>query len=78
MKITYFQGADGDWYWHLTAKNRHIIAAGGEGYASRRNVLRAISRFKSLLGCLGLQVVAGAICCCWTMAWSYRRNRFRY
>ena len=59
MKITYFQGADGQWYWHLTAKNGHIIATGGEGYASRRNVLRAISRFKSLLGCLALVVVRG-------------------
>lgn len=60
MKITYFQGADGEWYWHLTAKNNHINATGGQGYASRRNVLRAISRFKSLLGCQALPVVHGA------------------
>ena len=59
MKITYFQGANGDWYWHLTAKNRHIIATGGEGYSSRRNVVRAINRLKSLLGCQALPVVRG-------------------
>ena len=58
MKITYFQGANGDWYWHLTAKNRHIIATGGEGYASRRNVVRAVNRFRSLMGCEALPVVA--------------------
>ena len=58
MKITYFQGTDKQWYWHLTAKNSHIIAVGGEGYASRRNVLRAVNRFKSLLGCQALPVVA--------------------
>lgn len=60
MKITYFQGtgAPRQWYWRLQAKNGHIIATGGEGYASRRNVLRAVNRFKSLLGCQALPVVA--------------------
>lgn len=58
MKIKYFQGIDGQWYWHLLAKNRHIIATGGEGYASRRNVLRAVNRFRSLMGCEALPVVA--------------------
>lgn len=58
MKIKYFQGADGQWYWHLLAKNSAIIAASGEGYASRRNVVRAVNRFRSLMGCQALPVVA--------------------
>ena len=56
MKITYFQGSDGQWYWRLTAKNSHIIATGGEGYASMRNVVRAVNRFRSLMGCEALPV----------------------
>lgn len=56
MKITYFQGADGQWYWHLVAKNGRIIADGAEGYTSKRNVLRAVGRFKSLTRCLELLV----------------------
>lgn len=59
MKITYFQGADGQWYWHLVAKNGRTIADGAEGYTSKRNVLRAVGRFKSLMGCLGLLVAQG-------------------
>lgn len=60
MKIVYFQGsgAPRQWYWHLLAKNNHIIATGGEGYASRRNVVRAVNRFRSLMGCEALPVVA--------------------
>ena len=50
MKLKYFKGQDGQWYWHLTAKNNHIIATGGEGYASRRNVVRAVNRFQALTG----------------------------
>lgn len=50
MKLKYFKGYSGLWYWHLTAKNNHIIATGGEGYASRRNVVRAVKRFQSLMG----------------------------
>ena len=60
MKITYFQGygAPRRWYWRLQAKNGRIIATGGEGYASRRNVVRAVNRFRSLMGCEALPVVA--------------------
>lgn len=58
MKIMYFQGGDGQWYWRLTAKNNHIIATGAEGYASRRNVVRAVNRFRSLMRCEALPVVA--------------------
>lgn len=58
MKLKYFKGQDGQWYWHLTAKNNHIIATGGEGYASRRNVVRAVKRFCSLMRCEELPVVA--------------------
>lgn len=59
MKIVYFQGygAPRQWYWHLVAKNGHIIATGGEGYASRRNVVRAVNRFRSLMRCEALPVV---------------------
>jgi len=58
MKIKYFQGADGHWYWRLIAKNSAIIATGAEGYASKRNVVRAVNRFRSLMRCEALPVVA--------------------
>ena len=56
MNITYFRGMNGEWFWHLRAKNNHIIATGGEGYASKRNVVRAVNRFRSLMGCQALPV----------------------
>lgn len=56
MKIVYFQGLGKQWYWRLVAKNNHIIATGGEGYASRRNVERAVNRFRSLMQCQALPV----------------------
>lgn len=35
----------GDWRWRLRAGNGRIVADSGEGYASRRNVKRAITSF---------------------------------
>lgn len=53
MKIVYWRKFQTDgvfaWYWHLQTKNGHIIADSAEGYASRRNVLRAVNRFSSFL-----------------------------
>lgn len=40
--IIVFQGANGDWYWHAKRKGR-IVETGAEGYASRRNCLRAVA-----------------------------------
>lgn len=38
-----FQDRSGAWRWRLVARNGRIVADGAEGYASRRNVLRAIA-----------------------------------
>ena len=42
MKMDVYQGADGQFYWRLKAKNGRVIAIGGEGYKSRSGVLRAL------------------------------------
>ena len=45
----YFEGEDGDWYWHFEAANGKVTADGAEGYASKSNVKRAIENVKALL-----------------------------
>lgn len=40
-----FRDSRGDWRWRLYAANNRIVADGGEGYASRYNVKRAINAF---------------------------------
>lgn len=37
-----YSGKDGKWYWRFRAANGLIIADGGQGYASRRGVVRAV------------------------------------
>jgi len=61
MKFEYYQGKDKvcydkvgpfqrqQWYWRLRAANGRIVADGAEGYASKRNVLRAIQRVRLLV-----------------------------
>ena len=41
-KYEWWQGADGDRYWHLKAPNGQIIAS-GEGYRTKAGVLRGIA-----------------------------------
>lgn len=35
---------DGQWYWHLVARNGKTIADGSEGYASAGNCRKAVKR----------------------------------
>lgn len=42
MKVDVYQGADGQHYWRLKAKNGRVVATGGEGYKTRTGVLRAL------------------------------------
>lgn len=39
--IKAYMGKNGRWYWRATAKGR-IVEDGSQGYASKRNVMRAI------------------------------------
>ncbi len=43
-RAEFFQGKSGLWYWRLVAPNGKVVSDGAEGYASRRNVQRAIRR----------------------------------
>jgi len=45
-KFEYGKGKDGQWYWHLKAKNAEIVAC-GEGYKSRRSALRGIDAVRA-------------------------------
>ena len=47
MKVTFYCGRNGLWYWRLVARNGKTIADGAEGYASRANVVRAFNRVRS-------------------------------
>ena len=40
-----FQGVrDKRWYWRCVARNRQIVATGGEGYERRSGALRSLTR----------------------------------
>jgi len=41
-KIKVFKGADGQWYWHIKARNGRVIATGGEGYTRVQDAHRAV------------------------------------
>lgn len=49
MKFTVYQDRKKEWRWRLTAKNGRTIADSGEGYASKRNAVRAAQRMRDLL-----------------------------
>ena len=44
MHFQIYRGADGLYYWRLRAANNEIVADGSEGYASKRNVMRAVGK----------------------------------
>jgi uncharacterized protein YegP (UPF0339 family) len=46
MKFEIYQGADGQWYWRLVARNGKIIADGCEGYKQKRSVTAACHRLE--------------------------------
>jgi len=46
-KILVFQGADGQWYWHLKSSNGKIVAA-GEGYKTSGGAKGGASALKRL------------------------------
>jgi len=42
MRFEIFKDRKGEWRWRLIARNGRIVADGAEGYASKRNALRAV------------------------------------
>jgi uncharacterized protein YegP (UPF0339 family) len=49
MKVEFYEGTDGKWYWRIVASNGRVIADGSEGYHSESNAKRAFARVKKLL-----------------------------
>lgn len=45
MNVEVYRDSAGHWRWRARARNGRIIADGAEGYASRRNALRACAGF---------------------------------
>lgn len=43
-RFQFYEDRAGLWRWRLIAPNNRIIADSGEGYASRRNAVRASGR----------------------------------
>lgn len=44
MHFQIYRGTDGFYYWRLRAANNETVADGGEGYVSKRNVMRVVSK----------------------------------
>jgi uncharacterized protein YegP (UPF0339 family) len=44
-----YRDAAGEWRWHLRAKNGQLLANGGEGFASKGTVLRAIKAVRNAI-----------------------------
>lgn len=42
----FFEDRAEEWRWRLKARNHRIVAHGGEGYASKSGVQRAVVRFR--------------------------------
>ena len=49
MKLIYFKDSKGEWRWHIKARNGRIMADSGEGYKTRRGVLKAIGTISWLM-----------------------------
>ena len=45
-----YRDAAGDWRWRLRAANGRIVADSAEGYASRRNLYRALNDLPTHVG----------------------------
>lgn len=49
-RLHYWQGAAGQWHWHLKGANGRIVLQGDpDGYRSARDCLRAIRRAQVLM-----------------------------
>lgn len=44
MHIQIYRDSAGEWRWHLRAANNEIVAVSFEGYAAKRNLMRALKR----------------------------------
>jgi hypothetical protein len=44
MKFHLFRRIDGQWGWHLVARNGRIVAASGEGYVSRAHARKMVAK----------------------------------
>lgn len=42
MGYEIYQDKSGHWRWRLRASNGQLVASGGEGFASKANVIRAL------------------------------------
>lgn len=59
-----YKDTRGEWRWRLRARNGRIVADSAEGYASKRNVTRAVTDMRGAVDCAragnnALEVVAG-------------------
>lgn len=45
MSVEVYRDSAGHWRWRARARNGRVVADGAEGYASRRNALRACAGF---------------------------------
>lgn len=50
MRFVVYRDRAGEWRWRLVDANNRIVADSGEGYASRRNVRRAIENVRGECG----------------------------
>jgi len=47
MKFEYWKAKDGQWYWHLKARNGRIIAYAGEGYKRKAKCLKSLNEVRT-------------------------------
>jgi uncharacterized protein YegP (UPF0339 family) len=46
-KIEMWEGLDGQWYWHIASNKNGQIVLTSEGYASKSNCKRSVSKIMS-------------------------------
>jgi len=47
MRVIFYCGRNGSWYWKIVARNGKTIADGSEGYATKSNAERAFARVRT-------------------------------
>lgn len=57
MKVEFFEGKGGRWYWRLMTKNGRVMATSGESYTKRGNLQRAWDQFAAAVGLANVTVV---------------------
>ena len=49
----FYKDAAGEWRWRLRAKNGQLLANGGEGFASKANVVRSMKAVRKAVAKAG-------------------------